>query len=205
MTFSIWFVVLTAGWYLLPELSGVTHPYENPYILAGYALSLWFAALHYNNSFFACLILMAVFWTVLSGHYDALHNILGAISCIWVAALFHREMFESGRMSKLTVFNLKFFKYLFWLAWQIILSNIDVVKRVLNPAMPINPRMIRFKTNLQTDIGKTVLANSITLTPGTVTVGVDGSEFLVHALADEPADGLLKSDDMQKRAEQFEL
>lgn len=205
MTFPIWFVVLTAGWWILPELSGIAHPYYNPWVLSGYALTLWVAALRYNKSFFAALIPFCVFWALLSGHFDIVHNTLGAISCVGAAALFHKSMFESNEMNRIPGLTLKFLGYLGWLGWQIVLSNIDVLKRVLSPSMPINPQIIRFNTNLKTDIGKTVLANSITLTPGTVTIGVEGSEFIVHAIADGPADGLLKSDDMQKRAAQFEF
>ncbi|RKZ31341.1 Na+/H+ antiporter subunit E [bacterium] len=70
--------------------------------------------------------------------------------------------------------------YIPYLFLYIILANLDVAYRVINPAMPIRPGIVRFKTNLKSEIGKTFLANSITLTPGTLTVDIIGDEFFVH-------------------------
>jgi multicomponent Na+:H+ antiporter subunit E len=76
--------------------------------------------------------------------------------------------------------------------YQIIIANIDVAKRALSPSMPIDPRIITFKTILRSDVARTTLANSITLTPGTVTVDIIDDVFYVHAIAKGPADDLLE-------------
>jgi multicomponent Na+:H+ antiporter subunit E len=70
--------------------------------------------------------------------------------------------------------------YIPYLVFYIFLANLDVAYRVLNPYLPINPGIVRVKTNLKNDFAKTILANSITLTPGTLTVEVDGDDFYVH-------------------------
>lgn len=82
---------------------------------------------------------------------------------------------------------------------QVVISNIDVVKATVNPEMRINPRIIRFKIELDNPMAHATLANSITLTPGTVTINVtDDGVYEVHALTDSAADGLL-SGEMQRR------
>jgi multicomponent Na+:H+ antiporter subunit E len=72
------------------------------------------------------------------------------------------------------------FAYLFVFIWAVIKSNFDVAYRVISPKLPINPGLVRIKTKLKSKIGRTVLANSITLTPGTITVDLQGDELLIH-------------------------
>jgi len=89
-----------------------------------------------------------------------------------------------------------------WLFWQIVLSNIHVLKVALSPRMNdlISPKMVQFKTDVTEEISMFVLANSITLTPGTVTVRVEEKRFLVHALTEKAASGLPgESDEMERR------
>ncbi len=77
--------------------------------------------------------------------------------------------------------------YWLWLIWHIIIANIDVAKRVLSPTMPISPRLIKVSAMQEGPIGQVIFANSITLTPGTVSVDVDRGEITVHALTEEAA------------------
>ena len=77
--------------------------------------------------------------------------------------------------------------YAAWLLGQIVKSNIAVIARVLGPRQAIDPAMVTVKTKARTELGKALFANSITLTPGTVTVDVDGDELKVHALVRESA------------------
>ncbi|KIG12406.1 Cation antiporter precursor [Enhygromyxa salina] len=90
-------------------------------------------------------------------------------------------------------------KYVPWLTWQIVLANIDVLKRVwkIGP-LDIQPRMIRVPNQLRTAYGVATYMNSITLTPGTVTVDIGKDELLVHALTKEAAEDLL-SGEMHRR------
>ena len=74
------------------------------------------------------------------------------------------------------------FAYLPVFTWQLILSNIDVARRVLSPKIPLNPGIIKIKTELKGDFAKLALANSITLTPGTLSIDVDGEDIYVHTV-----------------------
>ena len=77
-----------------------------------------------------------------------------------------------------------------WLAWQIVLSNIDVAKRILFKRYPISPTLMLVPTHQKTDLGKVIYANSITLTPGTISLELEDNQILVHALTVEGADDL---------------
>lgn len=70
--------------------------------------------------------------------------------------------------------------YLPYLLFYIMLANFDVAYRVLNPNLPISPGIVKVKTSLKSELAKTILANSITLTPGTLTVEIDEDDYYVH-------------------------
>ena len=94
--------------------------------------------------------------------------------------------------------------YVPWLLKEVLLSSIDVAYRVLSPSMPIDCEMIEFKSSLESDLGLTIYANSITLTPGTVTVSAKkGGAFVVHSLTPKHSEGLL-SGDMERRVKSVE-
>jgi multicomponent Na+:H+ antiporter subunit E len=84
----------------------------------------------------------------------------------------------------------RFIAYIPWLLYQIVSSNIHVALIALSKKNPIDPRIIRFKTKLESDISWVTLANSITLTPGTITMDIKDGEFFVHALDKKVADDL---------------
>jgi len=84
--------------------------------------------------------------------------------------------------------------YLPWLAWEIVKANIDVARIILNPRLPINPRLIRVPAPQKTAVGQVMYANSITLTPGTISLDVRNNQVLVHALTEEAAQGVLSGD-----------
>lgn len=78
---------------------------------------------------------------------------------------------------------LKFvFIYLPVFIWKLILANLDVARRVLSPKIPLNPGIVRVKTDLKGDFGKLTLANSITLTPGTLSIDMEGEDLYVHTV-----------------------
>jgi len=86
---------------------------------------------------------------------------------------------------------IKLLIYFFWLMWQLVLANVDVLKATVRPEIEINPRIVKFRYQTDNPMAKVILANSITLTPGTVTIDVtDDGVFYVHALTDGAADGL---------------
>ncbi|MDY6844380.1 MAG: Na+/H+ antiporter subunit E [Thermodesulfobacteriota bacterium] len=84
----------------------------------------------------------------------------------------------------------RFLAYIPWLIYQIVMSNIHVAALALNPKLPIDPQIIRFTVKLETDISWVTLANSITLTPGTITMDIMNGEFYVHALSKKVAEDL---------------
>jgi multicomponent Na+:H+ antiporter subunit E len=131
------------------------------------------------------------FWILLSGKLDLFHLTLGVISSALVTFLSaNLFMYEHGR-NRLTT-GMRFLLYLPWLLYQIMLSTLHVAYLALHPKMKdrIDPTIVTFKTILKTDIAKVALANSITLTPGTITVRIEKDIFYVHAISRKAAAGL---------------
>jgi len=138
------------------------------------------------------------FWVLLSGKLDALHLSMGAVCAAAVTALTRPLLALPPRIGPgvdapvaagLAVRTLEF---LAWLAAQIVVGSFQVARVVLHPRLPIDPRLIRLRPELPHPLAEVTLANSITLTPGTVTLDVAGGEVLVHALTQESARGLGK-------------
>lgn len=149
-------------------------------------------------SFVLTTLLMFFFWIVLSGEFSPLLLGSGIVSSLFVAGLSHDLFIGRADVQKTVSDLLRFAQYLPWLLWQITLANIDLVYRTLHPKMPIDPGIITFKNDCQTEIGMTTLANSITLTPGTVTIDVTDEEFIVHAIARGPAEELMGGEMMAR-------
>ena len=141
---------------------------------------------------------MFLFWLLLSGIFDALHLTAGVICSLIVAVISH-DLLVVGKRNKTLVRSFRLLLYIPWELWQIVLANIDVAYRVLHPKMPIDPRIIEFDTSLRSDFALVTLANSITLTPGTITIGVMDGRFWVHAVAKEPAEALTVDGTMQQK------
>ena len=144
--------------------------------------------------------IMAVFWILLSGIFDAFHLISGIVCCAIVSIISH-DLLVKGKSEKKLLKSLRLLIYIPWELWQIVIANIDVAYRVLHPKMPIDPLIIEFETTLRGEFSLLTLANSITLTPGTITILVEPErgKFLVHAIAKEPADALLVDQTMQRK------
>ncbi len=149
----------------------------------------------FGFSFFPFLItfvLMFITWIVLSGKFDPLLLSLGVISSVLIAYFFHDLLFPSMVPGDVKVF-IRFLQYTPWLILEIVKSNFHLLYLVFHPKMKemIDPHIIEFKTNLESDIAIATLANSITLTPGTITVtaGSDGV-FRVHAVDKPSAEAL---------------
>ena len=147
------------------------------------------------------LVLFGV-WLLWSGHTEPLLISLGALSTVSVVAVCWRM----GLIDEEAVpFKLPLRAPLFlpWLLWQVVRSNVDVARRILDPRLPIRPELIRVKASQRDDLGRTIYANSITLTPGTVSVGVEKDEIIVHALTRAAARGL-QTGEMDRRVTRFE-
>lgn len=143
---------------------------------------------------------MFLFWIVLSGLFNAFHLVAGLISS-GLVALLSRDLLVTGQSEKSLIKAWRLLCYIPWELYQIVLANLDVAYRVLHPRMPIDPRIIEFETPLRKDWALTTLANSITLTPGTLTVQVEPEKgkFQVHAIAQEPEAALLIDQTMQRK------
>ena len=141
-----------------------------------------------------------VIWLLLSGHYDPLLLILGVLSCItclyvtWKAKFIDEEGLPLHLLIRLPIYTL-------WLFKEIIKANIDTAKIIIlnNP----DPQNFRVKSSQKTEAGKVTYANSITLTPGTVTTVLDGDILEVHALSSDMADDV-KSGVMDKKVSWLE-
>jgi len=124
---------------------------------------------------------MSAYWLSMSGYFKPILLILGGISVSCVVFLIARmKIMDEETVPYL--YMAKTLSYFMWLFREIAKANMDVVKAVLRPELDVTPGLIKVKAGQSTDMGKTMFANSITLTPGTVSVTVDNDEILVHAL-----------------------
>jgi multicomponent Na+:H+ antiporter subunit E len=151
----------------------------------------------------AVFLVLALFWILLSGKLDAFHLTLGAVSCLLVSLVSHDLLFENIRSGKKFATFFRFCAYVPWLMWQIVLANLHVAWLVLSPK-GIDPRVTRVKSKLKTDFAKVTFGNSITLTPGTITMDIEGDTFYVHSLSKKVADDLDGGDMEQRVAHVFD-
>ena len=139
-------------------------------------------------------------WVVLSGKFDSFHLSLGVISCVIVSAFSGDLLFPETRTGGLLRHTLQVINYVPWLLYQVVLANLHVLYLVFHPRMMelIDPQIIRFDSTLKKEISLVTFANSLTLTPGTITmyVSVEGA-FQVHAIDKASGDPL--PGEMEKR------
>jgi multicomponent Na+:H+ antiporter subunit E len=106
--------------------------------------------------------------------------IAGAITAFIITLIFLKSAEVFGEIRLTPKAFIYFIIYIFVFLYALIKSNIDVAFRVLNPKLPINPGIVRVKTKLKSRLGRIILANSITLTPGTLTVETKDDSFYIH-------------------------
>lgn len=133
--------------------------------------------------------LIFLFWFILSGHTEVLLISLGIVSTL-ISIFLSRRMNIIDHESYPFHLSLPLLRYFLFLGKEIIKSNIDVIKRILKPGCPISPQVIQLPAIKQTDLSKVVYANSITLTPGTVTLELTDKQIKVHALSKEGVEKL---------------
>ena len=129
------------------------------------------------------------FWLLLSGHYTGLLITLGILTCIGILALARRMdiIDEEGHPIHLALGILTYWP---WLAVEIAKSSWGVTRLILTPSLPISPTLVKVKATQNSRVGVNVYANSITLTPGTISVNVDANTITVHAITAEGAEEL---------------
>ena len=133
-------------------------------------------------------LVLFVFWLIFTEKANWHHLLLGAAVSLLVSWLSYHLLagrldphLSAGVAARFPIFAVILF-------WEIIKANWDVLKRVFAPSMPISPRIVVFESYLESEIAKTILANSITLTPGTVTVEIEEKKFFIHCLAEAHAE-----------------
>jgi multicomponent Na+:H+ antiporter subunit E len=125
-------------------------------------------------------ILSLIFWLLLTFEFTAANIIVGAVSSL-ICALFFGRIFVTNVYKLLQPKRYFWFIiYLFVFIWECIKANLDVAYRVLHPAMPIRPGIVKVKTTLKSDMAKMLLANSITMTPGTISVDIIDDYLYIH-------------------------
>ena len=136
-------------------------------------------------------LFVAVVWLLLSGHYSALILSFGAVSLL-IVIWFMWRMDRVDESLGVLPMRPRMLYYLLWLMWQVVLSNIDLVRRIWDPALPIRPTWQRLDIKVTSSLAKTLYANSITLTPGTLTTDVKEDHFMVHSLSPDGIEDLRK-------------
>jgi|TARA_B100000315_G_scaffold169722_1_gene158286 multicomponent Na+:H+ antiporter subunit E len=138
-------------------------------------------------------------WILLSGKLDAFHlsiGFFGAALIAWINT-------EPQHLDEPPLPLARLVLYLPWLFWEVVKSSLNITKIILDPKLPINPRLVQYPTNLGSNTAVVLLGNSITLTPGTVTIEVSSSKLVIHALDDESSNELESRSMEQKIAEVF--
>ncbi len=148
-------------------------------------------------------VLLFGIWLLWSGHYTPMLIGFGLASCALVVLLAHRmgiidrEGFPLGLTPRIL-------RYLPWLALEVLKSNLELAGRVLDPRLPIGPEIVKLTGSQKTDLGRATYANSITLTPSTVTIEAENDgAFLVHAISPEAAADL-RSGEMDRQVTRME-
>lgn len=143
-------------------------------------------------------ILLMALWLVLSGRFYLEPIFYGALSVafvVWLNSKARHIPLKNGEiLTGNTIYFSRLIKYIPWLLWQITKSACLVAYLTLHPKMPINPMVVRFHSMLPNSIAKVILGNSITLTPGTLTLDIYGDEFIVHAIVDRVEEDLVSGD-----------
>lgn len=133
-------------------------------------------------------------WLLFSGHYDVFHISAGVLSVAFVLtlndSLFKARLYSGDVHRPIRLLALA--GYLPWLLKEIVVAALQVARIVLTPRMPLDPSLVEFHADLPNAAAQTVLANSITLTPGTVTIDITHGVFLVHSITDSSSVSLVE-------------
>ena len=150
----------------------------------------------------AFLTSLAALWLLLSGFFTPLQLSFGAMSCAFTLWLTVRLGLLRRDYLRLRV-SARSPGYIVWLAWEIVKSNLHVARVVLSPRMPLQRQVVRLNPTQRSGMGIAIYANSITLTPGTLTMDADDGVLEVHALTTAVADDL-RSGEMDRRVTRLE-
>lgn len=135
-----------------------------------------------SNAFFVVLFLL---WISLADSIRLDEIVIGLAATILVVVLTHHLFFEDAEVPQRSVTQaLLWARLLLHLFKEIVIANLSIANLVLRPTLRLQPQIFRVKTSLKSDLLKTLYCNSITLTPGTLTIDIQGNDILVHGLTD---------------------
>ncbi|EEG76664.1 Na+/H+ antiporter subunit E [Dethiobacter alkaliphilus] len=144
-----------------------------------------------KKGFLMIVCILLGFWFLMTPSLDAYNVIVGIGCALGVTYFWNTDLFKPGEPMGFKPLQLfKLFYYLVLLVFNIVVANIQVARIVLSRDMPISPGFIVVKTKLTRELTRTLYSNSITLTPGTVTINLKDDRLLVHALTKEAADNV---------------
>ncbi|WP_045216440.1 Na+/H+ antiporter subunit E [Desulfonatronovibrio magnus] len=147
-------------------------------------------------------VLLMALWLILSGRFGLepiIYGLLSVGAVVWLNFATGTVPMKTGETVSGQCINVyRLIIYTFWLVIEIIKSGFFVAYLILHPKMPINPMIVRFQTKLPNPLARVILGNSITLTPGTLTLDIQEDYFTVHAIVDEVEEDLV-SGNMEAR------
>jgi len=141
-------------------------------------------------------LILALLWLGISGVYKPLLFMLGAASVVFVVWL-SKRMDVVGVEHNPIIYSWRLPLYWAWLIWQVIIANLQVAAAALKPGNQVRPQMVEVPVDCKSAVGKVTYANSVTLTPGTVTLLLESNRLHAHALLDSSAESL-KSGEMER-------
>lgn len=140
------------------------------------------------SGYFTISLLLLFFWFLLAPYFDFYNITIGIIFAFGLSYMWQDVIFKPGKKTNFSIMQLLIFAYyLLHLLINIVYANIQVAKIVLNPKLPISPGMLTIRTILEKDLSRVFYSNSITLTPGTVTVDAEDDKLIVHTFTREDA------------------
>ena len=130
--------------------------------------------------------LLAAVWVAWSWHFEPLIVGFGVVAVV-ITVLLARRLGVLDEETAPFELNVRLFVYLPWLMWQVLKANLQTARLILHPKMPIRPHLIRLRADQRTTLGKVIFANTITITPGTISLDLNNGVILVHCLDDAMA------------------
>ncbi len=147
--------------------------------------------------------ILFIFWVLLNNSFEVLNLLIGAGLAVLLSLLFCRSCNVFGEVKITPAAFIYTFIYLFVFLGELIKSNLDVARRVLSPSLPIRPGIVEVKTTLQSPMARMILANSITLTPGTLTVDIQGDHLFIHWIEVKTADQQQATEQIVRKFEKY--
>jgi multicomponent Na+:H+ antiporter subunit E len=145
------------------------------------------------GSILVLAIMLAAAWLLWSGFFKPLLLGLGAFSCLLVLIIAQRMHLFDQNVFALRL-SLRLFRFWAWLAGEIVRSSLEVSRVVLSPRLPISPTLVEIESGSDHPVDLAILGNSITLTPGTLTLNIEGQRLYVHALTRHGAEALAEGE-----------